>query len=180
MLEDGGMTAMEVGRSGQRRSWLDVVFGTASAGVALDASAVIVRAALAWVFIYYGAAKLFGAFPGPGPHGIHQTSQFFANVAHLKPGGLFAVLGGVIELVGAIAVAFGLLTRLAALALFGDMVIAMITVTWPTGLNSVSNPPGYQLNLVVAALALTLTLTGAGRLSVDAVIARRLRLGEGE
>ena len=43
----------------------------------------------------------------------------------------------------------GLASRLAGIALFGDMVMAMITVTWATGLNSQSSPPGYQLNLAL-------------------------------
>jgi hypothetical protein len=41
-----------------------------------------------------------------------------------------------------------------------------------TGINSVSSPPGYQLNLALAALALAATVTGAGRFSIDAVITR--------
>ncbi len=32
------------------------------------------RIALAWIFIYYGAGKLFGAFNGPG---IHRTALYF-------------------------------------------------------------------------------------------------------
>jgi uncharacterized membrane protein YphA (DoxX/SURF4 family) len=63
------------------------------------------------------------------------------------------------------------------LALFGDMVMAMITVTWATGMISTSPSPGYQLNLALAALALTATLMGAGRFSVDAFIARALSRG---
>jgi uncharacterized membrane protein YphA (DoxX/SURF4 family) len=58
------------------------------------------------------------------------------------------------------------------------MVMAMITVTWATGINSTTSPPGYQLNLALAVLALAVALTGAGRFSVDAVIARRLRVGK--
>ena len=54
--------------------------------------------------------------------------------------------------------------RVAGLALLGDMVLAMITVTWATGINSISAPPGYQLfNLALAAMALAGALTGAGR-----------------
>jgi len=131
------------------------------------------RVALAWIFIFYGAGKLFGGFNGPG---IHRTALYFDNVAHLHPGGLFAVLGGVIEFGGGIAIALGLGTRIAGLALFGDMVLAMITVTWSTGIDSVKIPPGYQLNLALAVLALVVSLLGAGRLSVDALIARRLQL----
>jgi putative oxidoreductase len=158
--------------------WLSVLFGTTSAGPAVDAALLAVRIGLAWVFIYYGAAKLFGSFGGAGPHGIHQTSLYMAHTAHLHPGGFFAVLAGLIEFGGGIAMALGLFTRLAGLALFGDMVVAMIAVTWATGINSATSPPGYQLNLALAVLALAVALTGAGRFSVDAVIARRLRLGK--
>lgn len=150
---------------------LGAIFNVGAASLPTDAAASVTRIALAWIFIYYGGGKLFGAFNGPG---IHRTSLYFDNVAHLHPGGFFAVLGGLIEFGGGIAVAFGLGTRLAGLALFGDMVLAMITVTWATGINSVTNPPGYQLNIALAVLALVVVLLGAGRLSVDALISRRL------
>jgi putative oxidoreductase len=132
------------------------------------------RIALAWIFIYYGGGKLFGAFNGPG---IHRTSLYMSNVAHLHPGGFFAVLGGLIEFGSGIAMALGLLTRLAGLALVGDMVMAMITVTWSTGINNSTNPPGYQLNLALAVLALVVALLGAGRFSLDALIGQRLAAG---
>jgi putative oxidoreductase len=163
---------------GRSSAWLGILFGTTSAGLAADAALLAVRIVLAWVFIYYGAAKLFGAFGGGGPHGLHQTSLYMAHTAHLRPGGFFAVVGGLIEFGGGIAMALGLCTRLAGLALFGDMVVAMITVTWGTGINSTSSPPGYQLNIALAVLALVVALTGAGRFSVDAVIARRFRSGK--
>lgn len=152
--------------------WPRLLFGTTSAGPAADLALLGVRIALAWIFVYYGAAKLFGAFPGAGPHGIHQTAIFMANGAHLRPGTLFAVLAGLIEFGGGIAMALGFCVRLAGLALFGDMMLAMITVTWVTGINSASSPPGYQLNLTLAALALAAATIGAGRFSVDAMLAR--------
>jgi len=128
----------------RRRSaeWLRLLFGTTSSGSTVDVAFLVVRISLAWVFIYYSAAKLFGAFPGAGPHGIHQTALFMADTAHLRPGGFFAVVAGVIEFGGGIAMALGFCTRLAGLALFGDMVLAMITVTWVTGINSANAPPG--------------------------------------
>lgn len=170
------MTAIQFRRSGRSPVWVGLVFGTSSTGVATDAGLVAIRAVLAWVFIYYGGGKLFGWFPGSGsgPQGIHQTSQYFAQVAGLRPGGFFAVLGGITEFGGGVVMALGLLSRLAGVALFADMVIAMITVTWSTGFASATAPPGYQLNVVVGALALAVALMGAGRLSADAVIARRL------
>jgi putative oxidoreductase len=157
--------------------WTRLLFATTSGGSAVDVALVAVRIALAWIFIYYGAAKLFGAFPGDGPHGIHQTALFMSQTAHLRPGTFFAVVGGLVEFGGGLAMAVGFCTRLAGLALFGDMVLATITVSWDTGLNSINNPPGYQVNLAVGALALAAALAGAGRFSVDAIVARALGQG---
>ncbi len=136
-----------------------------------DLALVAVRTALAWIFIYYGAGKLFGSFNGPG---IHRTALFFSNTAHLHPGGFFAVLGGVIEFGGGIALILGFGSRLAGLALFGDMVMAMITVTWANGINSASLTPGYELNMALGVLALVIAVFGAGRFSVDAIAERRV------
>ena len=152
------------------RRWLGFVVSTRKATLSADLALVAVRAALAWIFIVYGAQKLFGTFNGLG---IHQTSLFMANTAGLRPGGLFAVLGGVIEFGGAIALVLGLGARLAGLALFGDMVMAMITTTWVQGLHQ-ATPPGYELNVALAALALVVALLGPGLYSVDALAERRL------
>jgi putative oxidoreductase len=153
------------------RAWLAALFSTRIAALPADLALVAVRTALAWIFIWYGAGKLFGWFNGPG---IHQTAVFMSNTAHLRPGGFFAVLGGVIEFGGAIALALGFASRLAGLALFGDMVMAMVTVTWVNGINSEKIPAGYELNVALCVLALVVVLLGAGRFSVDALIERRL------
>ncbi len=152
------------------RAALLVVFRTQPSAVAVDAAMLAARIALAWIFVYYGAGKLFGAFNGPG---IHSTAVYFADTAHLHPGTFFAVLGGMIELGGGIAMAVGFCARLAGLALFGDMVMAMITVTWSTGIASTTTPPGYQVNLALAVLAFAVALIGAGRFSLDAVVEQR-------
>ena len=136
-----------------------------------DGVLIATRVALVWIFTYYGAGKLFGTFHGPG---FHETALFFDDTAHLHPGGLFAAVGGVVELGGAVALALGLGARLAGLALFGDMVMAMVTVTWARGINSETIPPGYEFNVALAVLALVVVVFGAGRLSLDALIARRL------
>jgi len=162
-------------RAARGRSLLAATFSTDPSSLGTDIAAVSVRIALVWIFIYYGAGKLFGAFNGPG---IHQTSLFMASTAHLHPGGFFAVVAGVIEFGGALALALGLASRLAALALFGDQVIAMVTVTWAHGLSS-STAAGYELNVALAAMALVIVGLGAGRPSLDAIIGRRLRAGSG-
>ena len=155
----------------QARAGLTLVFTVRNAALPTDLALVAVRTALAWIFTWYGAGKLFGWFNGPG---IHQTTLFMANTAHLHPGGFFAVLGGVIEFGGAIAIALGLGSRLAGVALFGDMVMAMITVTWVNGINSEKLPAGYELNVALCVLALVVVLLGPGRFSFDALVDRRL------
>jgi putative oxidoreductase len=153
------------------RALLTMIFTTRPRERSSDLALAALRVALAWIFVYYGAGKLFGAFNGPG---LHNTALFFSNTAHLHPGGFFAVLGGVIEFGGAIAMALGLGSRLAGLALFGDQVMAMITVTWVNGINSESLTPGYEFNLALAVMALVIVFLGPGRVSIDALIERRL------
>ena len=130
---------------------------------------------LAWVLYHLlRGGKLFGWFNGPG---FHQTALVHVQHGHTSiPAGCSLALGGVIELGGGLAMALGLAaTRLAGLALFGDMVMAMITVTWSTGINSQTAPPGYQLKpSALAVLALVMAVIGAGRFSIDAFLERRL------
>jgi putative oxidoreductase len=156
------------------RSWktlLSTVVSTRASQLPADCGLLGARIVLAWIFIWYGGGKLFGWFNGPG---IHRTSIYFSQAAHLHPGGFFAVLGGVIELGGGIALAIGLGSRLAGIALLGDMVMAMITITWATGIVSQTSPPGYQINLALSGLALVVAFMGSGRFSLDSIIERRL------
>jgi putative oxidoreductase len=164
----------EVTHGRSARSVLEAVVSTRTPPLPTDCALAAARIALAWIFIYYGGMKLFGWFNGSG---IHGTAIYFSQTAHLHPGGLFAVVGGVIEFGGGVALALGLASRLAGIALFGDMVMAMITVTWATGINSSTAPPGYQLNLALAVLALVVAILGSGRFSLDALIERRLAVG---
>jgi putative oxidoreductase len=169
-------TATLPARTHRGRDLVGLLFNVRPSPLPMDIGLLAARIALAWIFIYYGAGKLFGAFNGPG---LHRTALYFSNTAHLHPGGFFAVLGGMIEFGGAISMALGLVARLAGIALFGDMVMAMITVTWATGINSSTIPPGYQLNLALAVLALVVVLLGAGRFSLDSVVGRKLEAADG-
>jgi len=146
------------------------VRATAHSLAARDLALLVVRLCLAWIFVYHGAGTLFGAFGGAG---LHNEAVFYANYAHLHPGTLFAVLGGTIECFGGAAIGLGIFGRLAGAGLVGDMVMAMITVTWTQGI--VGNPVvpgdiGYQLNIALAGLAAVVALLGTGRLSLDYAI----------
>jgi putative oxidoreductase len=137
--------------------------------VGAEAAIVIVRVVLAWIFVYHGASTLFGAFHGPG---LRAMANFFTTTAHLRPGMLFAVLNGVTELAGGVAVGVGLLPRLAASALLVDMVVAMATVTFKGGLVPSASGPGYELNIALAALAAVVVAHGAGQFTLDRLWSR--------
>jgi putative oxidoreductase len=140
---------------------------TRDAPTARDLALLGARVGLAWIFIYHGAGTLFGAF---GASGIHAQALYFAHTAHLQPATFFAVLGGIIECFGGAAVGLGIFGRIAALGLVGDMVIAMVTVTFGHGIIGNSTGSGYELNVALAALALVVAIMGTGRLSLDAAL----------
>ena len=164
------VTTPSTKRTQRVRRVLTIMLSTRPSPLSADLVLVAARTALSWIFLWYGAGKLFGWFNGPG---VHRTALFFSTTAHLHPGGFFAILGGVIEFGGAISLMLGLGARLAGLALFADMVMAMITVTWVNGFNSATVNPGYELNLAIGVLALVVAVFGAGRFSLDALAQRR-------
>lgn len=74
------------------------------------------------------------------------------------------------ELIGAPLVAFGLLTRPAALGLFGTMCVAMYHHIKVAGLSL----PYLELSAIYAAAFLFFLVNGAGLFSIDAMIANWL------
>ena len=157
--------------SSRRREWFLAVVGTRTAPKLADAVLLVARLILAWIFVYHGARRLFGWFDGPG---LHASADYFANVAGLKPGSFFALMGGIIEFFGGIALALGFLARIAAAGIVVDMVMAIVTVTWANGINATGDKGGYELNLALATLALVIVGFGAGHLSLDRLLDRRL------
>lgn len=121
------------------------------------------------IFVAHGAQKLFGAFGG---YGLEGTGQFFASLG-LTPGYLMALLAGSAEFFGGLALLLGLLVRPAAAALAFSMVIAIFAVHIGNGLFMAKN--GYEYALALLAVSVSLLISGAGRLSADALIAARSR-----
>jgi putative oxidoreductase len=166
-------TSIPVARS-RTRAVVGALLSPRTAALPADCALIAARAVLALLFIYHGSRRLFGWFDGPG---LHASGEYFANTAHLHPGELFALLGGVIELGGGIAIAVGFLARLAGAGIFVDMMMAIVTVTWSNGINATTGKSGYELNLALGTLALMIAFFGAGRFSVDALLERRLLAG---
>lgn len=124
----------------------------------------IVRVVVGLLFVGHGAQKLFGWFGGYGPKG---TGGWMDSIG-IKPGVAMAVAAGVMELVGGLMFAAGLLTPLAAVLIVLTMLGAIVKVHGPNGLWATAN--GYEYNLVLVAIAIGIALTGAGEYSLDALI----------
>jgi putative oxidoreductase len=124
----------------------------------------IVRLVVGLLFVGHGAQKLFGWFGGYGPKG---TGGWLESVG-IKPGVAMAVVAGLMELVGGLLFAAGLLTPLAAALIVLTMLGAIVKVHGQNGLWATAN--GYEYNLVLVAIAIGIALTGAGDYSIDALI----------
>lgn len=148
-------TSRAAGRAASDR-WPAGPAGTPQA--ARDAGLLVLRAVLGMTMAAHGTQKLFGWFSGGGLDG---TAAFFSSVGY-PFGQVMAVVCGLAEGVGGLALAVGLLTPLAGAAVFGTMLNAL-AVTW----GGFFAPDGVEYALLLTAGAAALTLTGPGRWAAD-------------
>ncbi|AOE49455.1 DoxX family protein [Kangiella sediminilitoris] len=126
-----------------------------------------IRLPLGIIFMAHGAQKLFGWFGG---YGLEGTGQWMASIG-FEPGYIMALLAGSAEFFGGLALFIGLLTRPAAILTAFTMLVAM-TVHIGNGLFVSNN--GYEFALILLAASVSLAVSGAGRLSIDKVLGRKL------
>jgi len=119
----------------------------------------VLRVAVATIFIRHGAQKLF-------VFGFAGVTGAFTHMGVPLPGFMGPFIG-LLEFFGGIALVIGLLTRLVALGLVFDMLGAIVLVRLKGGFSS------YELEFLLLGSSLALALTGAGRFSVDALLADR-------
>jgi putative oxidoreductase len=125
----------------------------------------ILRLLIGGTFIYSGAQKLFGAFDGIGMTSwVHTIESMHLPVL---PGVVWAWMAACGEFFGGLFVLVGLLTRLAAIPLIITMLVAIAAVTGKKGFM------GYQVNLDLIAMNVMLILSGAGLISLDALLFKR-------
>lgn len=121
----------------------------------------IIRVIVGLYYAAHGSKKAFGWFGGGGPA---KTGAFFEKIG-IKPGKTMALIAGIGEFIGGILFALGLFTPLAALMIIVPMIVAIQTVTRKNGL--FSDNAGIEYNLVLITIALGITLTGPGAISLD-------------
>ena len=131
-----------------------------------DIGGLVLRVMLGIVFFPHGAQKLFGWFGG---NGFSGTMAFFTDKMGIPA--VLAFLAIMAESVGAVAVIAGFLTRIGALGIGTNMVVAIFMVHLPNGffMNWVGNQKGegFEYHLLVIAIALTLVIKGGGKWSID-------------
>ena len=134
-------------------------------------SLALARVVLGMVFFAHGAQKMLGWFGGLGFSG---TIGLFAKLGMPGVVALFAIF---VEFFGALSLLFGLLSRVAALAIIVEMIGAVLTIHIHNGFfmnwTGQQKGEGFEYHLITIALALLLVVQGAGALSIDRMISSR-------
>jgi len=127
----------------------------------------LLRVAAGLFLAPHGAQKLFGWFGG---YGLSATDQFFQTKLGLPAG--IALVAGLIEFFGGLALAFGLFTRPAAALATGLLLVAAIQVHLGAGFFWTSG--GFEYPLLWGIVTLAYAIRGGGRYSIDALIGKEI------
>ena len=132
----------------------------------------LMRVVVGVVIFPHAAQLLLGWFGG---YGYHASIAGFAHEG-IPP--VFGFLAIVSDFFGSIGLIIGFMTRLAALGIAVDMVVAIFKVHLPNGffMNWVGTQKGegYEFHLLALALLIAIFVKGAGAFSLDRVVTRSL------
>ncbi|MBV8389402.1 MAG: DoxX family protein [Mucilaginibacter sp.] len=132
------------------------------------------RLAIGFGFVAHGWAKL-----SRGPGGVAKL----LTVLHVPAPHMMAWVSTLTELLGGFALIAGIFVSLVSLPLIFTMLVAMFTININYGYSAIKTigltaqgpvfgPPGYEINLLYISGLLALILIGAGKYSVDGLIAK--------
>lgn len=131
-----------------------------------DRALSVLRIVAGLLFVTFGTMKVFG-FPPPPGGGAMPPFDLATQMG----------IGGLMEVIGGLAILLGLFTRPVAFLLSGEMAVAYFQFHAPNGFFPSSNQ-GVPA-ILFCFLFLYLVFAGAGPWSVDAAIARSSRHGSG-
>ena len=136
-----------------------------------DYTLTLMRLVLGVLFFAHGSQLMLGWFGG---YGLGGSMQFFTQKLGIPAP--FAFLGIATQFFGGILLLLGLVSRLAALTIIGNMVVAIVKVHWQYGLfmNWFGNQKGegFEYHLLAIAIGLAIVVRGSGALSFDRLLAR--------
>ncbi|MGB6125545.1 MAG: DoxX family protein [Gordonia sp. (in: high G+C Gram-positive bacteria)] len=140
----------------------------------LDLGLLILRVVVGLTFTLHGLQKLTGWMNGPGQNGFADYLANKPNPAigfHDNVTTILSLAAGITETAGGILLILGLLTPIAGAALLGTILVALTyKATLAGGLwffNADGGGNGLELEILLAAAAIALILTGPGTYSVD-------------
>lgn len=137
-------------------------------------SGFILRLTLGVVMFPHGAQKMLGWYNG---FGFAGTLSFFTDTMHLP--WLVALLIIIGEFFGSLGLLAGFLTRFSAASIGVIMLGAITLVHRPNGffMNWFGKQAGegYEYHLLVLGISAVLVVIGAGRWSVDRLVAEKVR-----
>jgi putative oxidoreductase len=132
----------------------------------------LLRVALGVVMFAHGAQKMLGWFGG---YGFSGTMKAFTGMMHIPAPLAFLAIAA--EFFGGLGLILGLLTRVAALGIAVNMVVAALMVHRAFGFfmnwSGQQKGEGFEFHLLALAMAVFLVIQGAGAFSVDRIIAAR-------
>ena len=132
----------------------------------------ILRLVLGLVIFAHGAQKMLGWFGG---FGFSGTMGYFTGAMHIPAPLAFLAIAA--EFFGSLGLILGFLTRIAALGIATNMIVAIWTVHRAVGFfmnwTGTQKGEGFEFHLLVLAIAGFLVIRGAGAWSVDRAIASR-------
>lgn len=137
--------------------------------IARGSALLVARLALALILVAHGWDRW-------QVRGVRSQVAYLEQFATPYP--VYAVWGAILlELVGGLLLVVGALTPLVALAVVAEQVLIVAWTNWYRGLYLLSPEGsyvgGWEYNLALGALALLLTVHGAGGTSVDRLFRRR-------
>jgi len=160
------MTSLVLDRPTLRSNLLRSILATDK-----SVSLLVLRVALGVVVLPHGLQKVFGWFGG---WGLDGTLGWFASIGIPAFLGILAIAA---DFVGALALIAGLATRIAALGIGVNMIVAALVVHRSNGffMNWAGNQAGegFEFHILAGAMALVLVLSGAGRWSLDRALVSR-------
>lgn len=134
-----------------------------------DSATAIVRLVLGVIFVAHGAQKMLGWFGG---YGFTGTMGFFTGAMHIPA--LFAFLAIVAEFFGGLGLIVGFLTRIAAVGISFNMIVAVAMVHQHFGFfmnwTGTQKGEGFEYHLLVLATMILLMIRGSGAFSIDWIL----------
>jgi len=137
-----------------------------------SAAPLLARLALGLVMFPHGAQKVLGWFGG---YGFDATMGFFTGTLHIPA--FLAFLAILAEFGGSLGLILGFLSRLSAFGIAVTMGVAIFMAHAGNGFfmnwSGTQKGEGFEYHLLAIGLALVVLIHGAGKASIDGLLAKR-------